>query len=107
MSIFTKRLWRLVRSERGGRAKIWFILFRICHQIPWRIARYLGRERAFSLPTKLFVEPNNTCNFACDHCRVTHLQRPPMHLTLEHLRKILRQVPRLCNIHCKGWENPC
>jgi len=105
MSIFTKRLWRSVRASEGG-AKIWFILFRICSQIPWRIARRLGWGKLLSLPTKLFVEPNNTCNFACDHCQVTYSQQPPTHLTLEHIRKILRQVPRLCNIHLQGMGEP-
>lgn len=98
------RLRRLMRGE--GWRKVAFIALRLCRQVPWRIARGLAWERVPFLPSRIDVEPINTCNFACDHCQVTHWKMPAVRLTPERLGAILDQFSRLLNVTLQGMGEP-
>ncbi len=71
-----------------------------------RIARRLGLKRTPFLPTSIDVEPIDTCNFACDHCQVTHWTRKTTRLTTERFISILRQLPMLRQIKLQGMGEP-
>ncbi len=79
---------------------------KVYHTVGGRIARRLGLERTPFLPTSADVEPIDTCNFACDHCQVTHWTRMTTRLTAERFTTILRQMPMLRQIKLQGMGEP-
>ena len=91
------RLWR--RVGMGSPRKIY-------HTVGGRVAKRLGLKRTPFLPTSIDVEPIDTCNFACDHCQVTHWTRKTTRLTTERLISILRQFPMLRQIKLQGMGEP-
>ena len=91
------RLWR--RVGMGSPRKVY-------HTIGGRVAKRLGLKRAPFLPTSIDIEPIDTCNFACDHCQVTHWTRKTTRLTTERLISILRQLPMLRQIKLQGMGEP-
>lgn len=58
------------------------------------------------LPTTLDIEPNNWCNFECDHCQVTHWNKPKSALTLESFTQIIQQFPNLLLVKVQGMGEP-
>ena len=58
------------------------------------------------MPSSVDVEPIDTCNFACDHCQVTHWTRKTTRLTTERFISILRQLPMLRQIKIQGMGEP-
>ncbi len=46
------------------------------------------------------------CNFACDHCQVTHWARKTTRLTTERFSSILRQLPMLRQVKLQGMGEP-
>ncbi len=46
------------------------------------------------------------CNFACDHCQVTHWERLTTRLTPERFSAILRQFPKLGFVKLQGMGEP-
>ena len=72
-----------------------------------RIAQRLKLKRVPYLPHALDVEPIDICNFACDHCQVTHWKRElATRLNPERFRAILGQFPRLRHIKLQGMGEP-
>ena len=91
------RLWR--RVGMGSPRKVY-------HTIGGRAARRLGLKRTPFLPTSVDVEPIDSCNFACDHCQVTHWTRKTTRLTPERFISILRQLPMLRQVKLQGMGEP-
>ena len=81
-------------------------LRKVYHTVGGRVAKRLGLKRTPFLPTSIDVEPIDTCNFACDHCQVTHWTRKTTQLTTERLLSILRQLPMLRQIKLQGMGEP-
>ena len=79
---------------------------KVYHTVGGRVAKRLGLKRAPFLPTSIDIEPIDTCNFACDHCQVTHWTRKTTRLTTERLISILRQLPMLRQIKLQGMGEP-
>ncbi len=70
------------------------------------VARVFGMTRVPALPLKLDIDPNNYCNFSCDHCQVTHWSKPKTNLDLAGMTRILNQFPRLYQIKLQGTGEP-
>ncbi len=81
-------------------------LRKVYHAVGGRVAGRLGLKRTPFLPTSIDVEPIDTCNFACDHCQVTHWTRKTTRLTTERFVSILRQLPMLRQIKLQGMGEP-
>jgi len=58
------------------------------------------------LPSALDIEPNNYCNFRCQHCQVTHWSKPHVDMTLDRLASILDSVPSLLSVKLQGMGEP-
>lgn len=59
-----------------------------------------------ALPTTLDIEPNNWCNFKCDHCQVTHWDKPKSELSIERFTQIIKQFPNLLLVKVQGMGEP-
>src|SRR5579859_655353 len=100
----------LARAFRSARARIVFAQL----ARPVRLMNYAGLHLAYKLklkqvpflPSTLDIEPNNICNFKCDHCQVTHWEKAPNQLDLETFRAILAHFPRLARIKLQGMGEP-
>ncbi len=79
---------------------------KVYHTVGGRLAKRLGLKRAPFLPTHIDVEPIDTCNFACDHCQVTHWTRKTTRLTTKRFISILRQLPMLRHVKLQGMGEP-
>ncbi len=79
---------------------------KVYHTGGGRVAKRLGLKRTPFLPTSIDVEPIDTCNFACDHCQVTHWARTTTRLTTERFSSILSQLPMLRQIKLQGMGEP-
>jgi radical SAM protein with 4Fe4S-binding SPASM domain len=81
---------------------------------PLRGLSWLGTKLAYdlrwrkvpSLPIKLDVEPNNTCNFKCSHCQVTYWDKKPAYFDREIFVKLLNQIPNLMKVKLQGMGEP-
>jgi radical SAM protein with 4Fe4S-binding SPASM domain len=58
------------------------------------------------LPVTLDVEPNNSCNFECPHCQVTHWSKPLANLDETSFLRLLRQLPHLARVKLQGMGEP-
>ena len=58
------------------------------------------------LPTTLDIEPNNWCNFRCDHCQVTHWDKPKAQLDLNRFTEITKLFPNLLSVKVQGMGEP-
>ena len=90
-----RRRWKIMARPR-----------RLYHTVGTRLARRLGWERLPFMPTDIDLEPIDLCNFACDHCQVTHWQRTTSRLSLERFGALLRQLPMLRHIKLQGMGEP-
>lgn len=59
-----------------------------------------------SLPTTLDIEPNNWCNFRCDHCQVTHWEKSKAQLDIKQFSFITNQFPNLLQVKVQGMGEP-
>ena len=81
---------------------------------PRRLLAYYGLLLAYKLrlnhipilPTVIDVEPNNWCNFRCDHCQVTHWDKPKAQLTIKDFSDITDQFPNLLKVKVQGMGEP-
>jgi radical SAM protein with 4Fe4S-binding SPASM domain len=58
------------------------------------------------LPIELDIEPNNTCNFSCSHCQVTHWQKDHFYLNQNTFKNIINCFPILKSIKLQGMGEP-
>ena len=58
------------------------------------------------LPSTIDIEPNNWCNFRCDHCQVTHWSKPKNELSTQQFEKIIKQFPKLLLVTVQGMGEP-
>lgn len=77
-----------------------------CHHIRWRPWRLLKRDTVPFLPATVDIEPINACNFACDHCQVTHWERETVRLSPQRLSAMLAQFRRLKYVKLQGMGEP-
>lgn len=102
--------WQKVVNNIGrlrvGR-RVMFAYLLLLYPLRVRIAQRLKLERVPYLPHQLDVEPIDICNFACDHCQVTHwIRELATRLNPERFRAILRQFPRIRHIKLQGMGEP-
>ncbi len=79
---------------------------RVLNYVGTRMALFFKWERVPFLPTALDVEPNNTCNFKCPHCQVTHWDKERSFLDEASFSRILDQLPRLVRVKLQGMGEP-
>ncbi len=92
------KLRRLLREPRG--------LLKAYHLIGMRLAKRLRWRSMPFLPVRLDVEPIDACNFACDHCQVTHWSRKATTLDPARFRGLLDALPMLREIKLQGMGEP-
>lgn len=81
---------------------------------PRRLLSHIGLKLGYKfrlqhvplLPTTLDIEPNNWCNFKCDHCHVTHWSKPKNELSVEKFEQITNQFPNLLLVKVQGMGEP-
>jgi len=78
----------------------------ILNYIILKVSYLLRLNHVPTLPTTLDIEPNNWCNFKCDHCQVTHWSKPKSELTIENFTKIVQQFPSLSLVKVQGMGEP-
>jgi len=71
-----------------------------------QIAYKLRFNRVPFLPTVVDIEPNNWCNFRCDHCQVTHWDKPKSQLDIKSFSSITDQLPNLLKVKVQGMGEP-
>lgn len=71
-----------------------------------RVAHQLRLSHVPILPTGIDIEPNNWCNFRCDHCQVTHWDKPKAQLDVASFSKIISQFPNLLDVKVQGMGEP-
>lgn len=79
---------------------------RLLNHIGLKLAYKLRLNHVHLLPTTLDIEPNNWCNFKCDHCQVTHWSKPKSELTEETFKQITDQFPNLLLVKVQGMGEP-
>ncbi|WP_414623304.1 SPASM domain-containing protein [Calothrix sp. CCY 0018] len=57
-------------------------------------------------PFFINVEPNNDCNFKCQHCQVTYWDKQKKHLDETSFSRILDQFPYLEQVKLQGMGEP-
>lgn len=81
---------------------------------PLRLWNYIGLKLSYifkwnSMPFYPFyvdVEPNNNCNFKCQHCHVTYWDKERIHLDEKSWLHILHQFPYLEEVRLQGMGEP-
>ena len=81
---------------------------------PRKIINYMGLLIAYVLkwrkipflPVVIDIESNNTCNFKCPHCQVTHWGKERAYLDKKSFEKLLYQLPHLTNVKLQGMGEP-
>lgn len=71
-----------------------------------KVSFSLKLKRIPFLPIELDIEPNNTCNFSCPHCQVTHWEKDSFYLDVEAFKKIINYFPNLRYIKLQGMGEP-
>lgn len=79
---------------------------RLLAHIGLNLAYKLRFKKAPCLPTSIDIEPNNWCNFRCDHCQVTHWDKQKSDLDLEKFTYITNQFPNLRQVKVQGMGEP-
>ena len=101
-------LWRAKRflSRYGVKGVSDQAVEHFYHHIRWRPWRLLKRDTVPFLPATVDIEPINACNFACDHCQVTHWKRQTVRLSPQRLGAMLAQFRRLRYVKLQGMGEP-
>lgn len=81
---------------------------------PPRLWNYIGLKLSYIFKWKkvpfyphfIDVEPNNNCNFKCQHCQVTYWNKGIIHLDEKSFSRILGQFPYLENVKLQGMGEP-
>lgn len=71
-----------------------------------RFCKIRGTDRVPLVPDKLDIEPNNDCNFKCNHCQVTHWDKQRVHLDIDHFHEVVKQFPHLTRVKLQGMGEP-
>lgn len=71
-----------------------------------RIANKLKLNYIPFLPTYLDIEPINSCNFKCEHCKVSYWEKQYEILSFDSFKKILSQFQHLKSIKLQGLGEP-
>lgn len=90
--------YRRLASRQGWRT--------LAHQLALDVSGALESRRVPVLPLHVDIEPNNYCNYKCDHCQVTHWSKPRVDLDAASLGGILDQFPRLLEVKLQGMGEP-
>lgn len=92
------KLRRVLREPHGLRKAYHLTGMKLAKRLRWRFTPFL--------PVRLDVEPIDTCNFACDHCQVTHWARKGTTLDPARFRELLDALPMLREIKLQGMGEP-
>lgn len=79
---------------------------RLVNYVVSEVARRLKLSFAPALPSRIDIEPINTCNLKCPHCQVTYWNKEPRSLDQARFESILRQLPHLMTIKLQGMGEP-
>jgi radical SAM protein with 4Fe4S-binding SPASM domain len=79
---------------------------RVLNYVGSRIALRFKWKKVPFLPPAVDIEPNNTCNFKCPHCQVTHWKKPRFYLDTSRFSNILDQLPDLVRVKLQGMGEP-
>jgi len=71
-----------------------------------KVCFLLKLKRIPFLPIELDIEPNNTCNFSCPHCQVTHWEKEKFYLNIDAFKEIINYFPNLKFIKLQGMGEP-
>ena len=93
-----------------GKSNVW--IQRIKN--PLRLLNYIGLKLSYIFkwkkipfyPLYIDVEPNNNCNFKCQHCQVTYWSKERIHLDKNSFSRILDQFPYLEKVKLQGMGEP-
>ncbi len=104
-TIFSRRLVlyydkvELVLDNLSGKRLVnWFLT---------ELAYVVKRDRVWSLPTHLQIEPTNKCNLRCPVCHVVTDNKPEGRIRLEDFQKIIDQVAEsMLVLNLWGWGEP-
>lgn len=97
--VMTKHKLSVVTDQVKHPLKFWnFIRLKLAYLLKSKVVPVL--------PVILDVEPNNNCNFKCQHCQVTHWHKPVVHLDEKSFAKILNQFPHLARVKLQGMGEP-
>lgn len=99
MKLFTN-LWSSIAAQKiNNPIKIW-------QRLAWRIPYLFKWKKNPFLPVRIDIEPNNNCNFKCNHCQVTHWNKDIVYLQQNSFIKILDQFPSLLYVKLQGMGEP-
>jgi radical SAM protein with 4Fe4S-binding SPASM domain len=79
---------------------------RVLNYIGTRVALRFKWKKVPFLPAAIDVEPNNTCNFKCPHCQVTHWSKPKFYMDAQRFTNILDQLPNVVRVKLQGMGEP-
>lgn len=87
--------------------KLVFKIWRKANSLINRLEIFFGREKLFSQPRYIQIEPTNRCNQRCLMCpRNHHLDMPLGDLSLADFKKIINQLPALEDLLLNGLGEP-
>ncbi|NIO29815.1 MAG: radical SAM protein [Candidatus Latescibacteria bacterium] len=86
-------------------ARLWDFR-KVLNYIGIKLASRFKWKKVPFLPVAIDIEPNNTCNFECPHCQVTHWSKPSFYLDEKGFARILDQFPNLVRVKLQGMGEP-
>ncbi len=96
-ALIKKKHWvwiNLMSPRRATNSMLAIASFKLKLLIPW------------GLPLAVDMEPTNFCNLRCQHCQVTHWQKPKNHLTMDHFRVWVKPFKTASRIKLQGMGEP-
>lgn len=99
MAFLTKGKLNLWMQRVKNPLKLWnYIGIKLSYIFKWKKIPFY--------PFFIDVEPNNNCNFKCQHCQVTHWDKEKVHLDENSFSRILDQFPYLEQVKLQGMGEP-
>ena len=88
-------IWvNLIRPRRALNSLLTLLSFKL------KLLRPLGQ------PLAVDMEPTNFCNLKCQHCQVSHWQKPKNRLTMDHFKSWVKPFKTASRIKLQGMGEP-
>jgi MoaA/NifB/PqqE/SkfB family radical SAM enzyme len=84
----------LIRPRRALNSLLTLLSFKLKLLRPW------------GQPLAVDMEPTNFCNLKCQHCQVSHWQKPKNRLTMDHFRSWVKPFKTASRIKLQGMGEP-